>query len=295
MHFLITGGTGFIGELLVPHLVARGHALTILSRSAHTDTDACRYIRDLDELPDSVEVDVVINLAGASLAGARWTRAYKREIVDSRLDTTRRLIDCMQRLQSPPAVLLNASAVGYYGHGDAPVTEAAGPGEGFSADLCAQWEEAARRAEALGTRVCLCRFGVVLDAVGGAFEELFRPFRFGVANWIGSGRQWLSWVHRADVVAALDFLLDHDELAGPFNITAPEPVTGRDMCAAIKRYRRTLLTMPVPAPVMRILLGEMADELLIRGQRVLPDRLTERGFAFTYPTLDGALRAILGR
>ena len=294
MHILLTGGTGFIGSALVPHLAARGHTLTVLSRSAHEDTDSCRYIRDLDVIADDEQIDAVINLAGASLAGARWTPAYKREIVDSRLATTGRLIDRMQRLQMPPQVLLNASAIGYYGHGDEPMTEHAGAGDGFSADLCQQWEDAARQIEPLGTRVCLCRFGVVLDTGGGAFEELYRPFRFGVANWIGSGRQWLSWVHRADVVAAMNFLLDRDELAGAFNITAPEPVTGRDMCAAIKRHRRTFITAGVPAPVIRLMVGEMADELLINGQRVLPERLTANGFAFTYPTIRAALDDILG-
>lgn len=295
MHILLTGGTGFIGEALVPRLLACDHTLTILSRAAHSDSEGCRYIRDLDELASSERVDVVINLAGASLAGSRWTQAYKREIVDSRLDTTSRLIACMQRLESAPSLLLNASAIGYYGHGEEATTEAAGPGEGFSADLCRQWEEAAQRAEALGTRVYLCRFGVVLDAGGGAFEELYRPFRFGIANWIGDGHQWLSWVHRDDVVAALEFLMGCEDLAGPVNITAPEPVTSRGMCAAIKRHRRTLLTAPVPGPVMRLMLGDMADELLIHGQRVLPERLAGQGFAFRYPTIDAALEAIIGR
>ena len=137
MHILLTGGTGFIGSALVPHLAARGHTLTVLSRSAHEDTDSCRYIRDLDVIADDEQIDAVINLAGASLAGARWTPAYKREIVESRLATTRRLIDRMQQLQMPPQVLLNASAIGYYGHGDEPMTEDAGAGDGFSADLCA--------------------------------------------------------------------------------------------------------------------------------------------------------------
>jgi len=293
MHILLTGGTGFIGNALVPHLLTQKHTLTILSRSSHTDTEGCRYIQDLGELADNAQIDAVINLAGASLAGARWTASYKREIVDSRLETTRQLVACMTRLQVPPAVLLNASAIGYYGHGDQPVTEKDSAGEGFSADLCSRWEEAALQAEALGTRVCLCRFGVVLDAGGGAFEELFRPFRFGLANWIGSGHQWLSWVHRSDVVAALTFLLDHSELSGPFNVTAPEPVTGRGMCDAIKHQRKTLLTAPVPATVMRIMLGEMADELLINGQKVLPERLTHSGFTFSYPTIKKALHAIL--
>lgn len=295
MHILMTGGTGFIGTALVPQLLALGHDLVILSRSTRGDGERCRYITSLDELAESAHIDVVINLAGASLAGARWTETYKREIVESRLGTTRRLVERMGQLEQPPGVWLNASAIGYYGHGDTPVTEADPAGEGFSADLCSRWEEAALAAGALGTRVCLCRFGVVLDAGGGAFEELYRPFRFGLANWIGSGRQTLSWVHRADVVASLVFLMEQPSLSGPFNVTAPEPVTAREMCEAIKRFRKTLLTAAVPASVMRLMLGQMADELLINGQRVLPQRLLEANFSFSHPTLDDALRAIIAR
>ena len=166
---------------------------------------------------------------------------------------------------------------------------------GFSQQLCQRWEAEALRAEALGTRVCLLRFGVVLDRDGGAMEQMAQPFRFGIANWLGSGQQWLSWVHRKDAVAAMDFLLARTDLAGPFNITAPEPVTSRGFCAAMKRRRRTLLTAPVPAPVMRLLVGEMAQELLLQGQRVLPLRLQAEGFRFSFPTLDDALGAIMAR
>jgi hypothetical protein len=137
--------------------------------------------------------------------------------------------------------------------------------------------------------------GVVLDRDGGAMVEMARPFRFGVANWLGSGRQWLSWVHRQDVVAAIGFLQDREDLSGPFNITAPEPVTSRGFCDAMKKYRRTLVTAPVPAPVMRLLVGEMADELLLNGQRVAPARLQAAGFEFQYPRLDGALADILAQ
>jgi len=166
---------------------------------------------------------------------------------------------------------------------------------GFSQQLCQRWEAAALRAEALGTRVCLLRLGVVLDRDGGAMEQMAQPFRLGIANWLGSGQQWLSWVHRKDAVAAMDFLLARTDLSGPFNITAPEPVTSRGFCAAMKRRRRTLLTAPVPAPVMRLLVGEMAQELLLQGQRVLPVRLQAEGFRFSFPTLDDALGAIMAR
>jgi uncharacterized protein (TIGR01777 family) len=235
----------------------------------------------------------VVNLAGASLAGARWTSAYKRELVDSRLQTTRDLVTWIAAQEAPPAAVISASAIGYYGHGEVPMTEEDGPGEGFSADLCARWEAVARGAEASGCRVCLARFGVVLDRPGGALEEMVRPFRFGVANWVAPGSQWMSWVHRADVVAALDFLLDRTELSGAFNITAPGAVTARELCRALQAHFRTLPAMPVPGFVMRAALGEMAEELLIHGQRIVPARLTEAGFAFTFPAIEAALQDIL--
>jgi uncharacterized protein (TIGR01777 family) len=296
MHILLTGGTGFIGSALAADLLAKGHRLTIVSRSAHADRPHCRFVRSFDDIDASTAIDAVVNLAGASLAGKRWNRDYKQEIVASRVDTTGELVAFCGRLDSPPAALVSASAVGYYGpRGDEKVTEEESAGSGFSAALCRDWEAAARQAESLGVRVCLARLGVVFDREGGAFEELARPFRLGVANWIGDGRQWLSWVHRSDVVAAIDFLLQHDGLSGPFNLTAPEPVTSRGLCAAMKKHLNTWLTLPMPASAMRLLVGEMADELLISGQRVLPARLTAAGFAFTYPDIAAALDAVLDK
>lgn len=290
MNYLVTGGTGFIGSALIPALLADGHSVTVLSRHSASDEEALRYITSLDVITADTRIDAVINLAGASLAGKRWTPAYKQEIFSSRLATTERLIQLVQRLDTPPEVLLSASAIGYYGHhGDEPLTEDGAVVPGFSQDLCQRWEAAAMQASELGVRVCLLRLGVVLDRDGGAMEEMARPFKFGVANWIGSGRQWLSWVHRKDVVAAIGFLQEHTQLSGPFNITAPEPVTSRGFCAAMKRHRRTLITVPMPAPVIKLLVGEMAQELLLQGQRVLPSRLQSAGFHFALPALDQAL------
>ncbi len=296
MNYLITGGTGFIGTALIGSLRAAGHGVTVLTRQPRPPQEGTSFVTSLDAIPAQARFDAVVNLAGASLAGARWSESYKREITSSRLDTTGAVIALLGRLQQPPAVLLSASAIGYYGHhGDEPLGEDGAVVPGFSQQLCQRWEAAALRAEALGTRVCLLRFGVVLDRDGGAMEQMAQPFRFGIANWLGSGQQWLSWVHRKDAVAAMEFLLARTDLSGPFNITAPEPVTSRGFCAAMKRRRRTLLTAPVPAPVMRLLVGEMAQELLLQGQRVLPVRLQAEGFRFSFPTLDDALGAIMAR
>lgn len=293
MHYLITGGTGFIGTALTEALLREGHAVTVLTRQSRQGRGPLGYVTSLDTIPATTRFDAVVNLAGASLAGARWSDAYKREIVSSRVTTTEQLVAFMRRLDAPPAVLLSGSAIGYYGHhGDEPLTEDGAVVPGFSQDLCQRWEAAAMAASDLGTRVCLLRFGVVLDRDGGAMLELAKSFQFGVGSWIGSGKQWLSWVHRRDVVAAIQFLQQRDDLSGPFNITAPEPVTSRGFCAAMQRHKRTVISAPVPAPVIRLLVGEMADELLLNGQRVLPAALETAGFHFSLPTIDAALDEI---
>ena len=293
MQILITGGTGFIGAALIPALLAGGHELIVLSRCAHTDRSRCRYIQSLDEISAQTKFGAVINLAGASLAARRWSAVYKREIVASRLDTTAQLLALFKRLEHCPRTLLSGSAVGYYGHhGDDCLTESSPPEPGFAQALCSDWEALAVQAQALGVRVCLLRLGVVLDSGGGALSEMARSFSFGVASWLGSGRQWLSWIHRQDVVRALLFLLEHEELQGPFNITSPHPVTGRGLAAALQAHFRTFIRAGVPAPVMRLLVGEMAEELLLKGQRVLPERLQAAGFEFSYPGIESALAAI---
>ena len=294
MHILMTGGTGFIGAALAESLVAAGHSVTVLTRQDRVAGDGVRFLRSLDEITDDSVIDGVVNLAGASLAGRRWTTAYKREILESRLDTTRALLQLMERLDRKPEVLVSASAVGYYGHhGDEALGEDGASTPGFSSDLCHRWEALALQAEPLGVRVCLARLGVVLGRGGGALEQMARPFRFGIANWLGDGRQWLSWVHRRDVIAALSMLLERVDLSGPFNVTAPEPVTSRGFCDAMKRRKKTVVTAPVPAALMRLMVGEMADELLLNGQRVVPVRLQSAGFEFEYPDLDGALKDII--
>ncbi len=295
MQVLVTGGTGFIGTALLQSLEADGHRALVLTRQSLADTPSRRYVATLDAIDAAESVDAVVNLAGASLAGHRWSPAYKREIRDSRLQTTAAVVALCKRLDSPPPVALSASAIGYYGHhGDEELDEAGAVVPCFSQQLCADWEAQALAAAGTGARVCLLRLGVVLDRDGGALAEMARSFRFGVQSWMGSGSQWLSWVHREDVVRAVRLLLARDDLAGPFNLTAPVPVTARELARVLARHHRTVVAAGVPGPVARLMLGEMADELLLRGQRVVPRALDAAGFEFRYPDLGAALAAIYG-
>lgn len=294
MHILITGGTGFIGAALVPALLAQGNAVTILSRSPRESSSKQRYATDLAEITEPV--DAVINLAGASLADKRWSDVYKAEIVASRVALTQRLVDWMAAQNVPPKILISGSAIGYYGHSqDAQFTESSPAGAGFSADLCQQWESAALRAEALGIRVVVLRLGVVFDREGGALEPMMQSFNMGVGSWVGNGKQWLSWVHRWDVVRAIQYLLANSETTGAYNLTAPTPVTHKVFAEILATRKPTLFNMGVPAFAMRLLVGEMANELLLAGQRVIPNRLSLEGFEFSFASLDSALIDILSR
>lgn len=293
MQLLISGGTGFIGSALVQALTHEGHEVIVLTRQAPGSRGGVRFIQSLDAIEANEPIDAIVNLAGASLAAKRWSAAYKRELLSSRIDTTRDILALIGRLQRTPQTLLSASAIGYYGHhGDAKLAEDASSNPCFSQQLCQAWEAQAMEASAEGTRVCLTRFGVVLDAAGGALTEMTRSFRLGIGSWAGSGRQWMSWVHRADVVRALLFLLERDDISGPVNVTAPVPVTARGLGEALCEHFSTVLRVGVPAPVMRLMLGEMAEELLLHGQRVVPAVLEEAGFRFLYPQIEEALAAI---
>ena len=294
MHIVITGGTGFIGQALVPALRQDQHTISILTRQSMSSEEDVDYVQTFEEIPADIPVDAVINLAGASLADKRWTASYKREIVNSRLQTTQAMVDWLATREQLPGVLLSGSAIGYYGqHEDEILDEHAATNPGFAQGLCNDWEAEALIEEKLVVRTCLLLLGVVMDSGGGAFEQMSRPFRFGVGNWIGDGRQWLSWIHRTDVIRAMQFLLAEESLSGPFNLTAPAPVTSRGFCEVMAAQRKTLVNLPMPAALMRLALGEMADELLIAGQRVIPSKLQQAGFEFSYPDLEAALSAIL--
>ena len=280
MKVFATGGTGLIGRALVKGMLSDGYEVTVLTRQSRESYGRLQFVQSLSDIPEGL--DAVVNLAGAGLADKRWSDRYKREILDSRITLTRDLVDQLS-IKGMPKVFVSGSAIGFYGaHENASFTESDTAGEGFSADLCAEWEAAARRAESEVTRLVLLRTGVVLDAEGGAFPQMTQSFKVGVSSWMGQGSHWLSWIHIEDMVAAIRFCLENDHVSGPVNMTAPEPVTHRAFAEAVSQQKPTLLKMGMPAPVMRVILGEMADELLLTGQRVLPTVLIEQGFQHNY-------------
>jgi len=296
VRYLITGGSGFIGRALCRSLVDDGHKVAVLTRSAlHARSRLPANVMLIETLSDAGDADAIVNLAGENLANGRWTVSRKREIRESRMGTTRRLLEWIALRGNKPRVLVSGSAVGWYGpRGDEKLGEDAGPGEDFAAMLCRDWEDEAGKAAALGVRACLIRTGIVLDAQGGALMKMLLPFRFGLGGRLGDGRQWMSWITRADLVALIRWLVETESASGPYNATAPAPVTNAEFVRTLGAVLRRPAVLPAPAFALRLLLGEMAD-LLLTGQRVVPVRAREQGFGFRYSELPEALRAIVGR
>lgn len=297
MKLVITGGAGFIGSALCRALEETGHELVLLSRAVRPQTGGRRrciawqppapgpWERELDG------ADGVIHLAGESIVAKRWTPSQKQRLADSRVKTTRAIVEAIGRSARRPAVLVNASAVGYYGpHGDDSLDEDAAPGSDFLAQLCQQWENAARDAEPLGVRVVRLRTGIVLARDGGALAKMLPAFRLGLGGPVGTGRQWMSWVHRDDVVGLIRWALEDTRVSGAVNATAPTPVTMREFAATLGRVLHRPAILPVPGPALTLLLGEMA-QLLLTGQRAVPAKAQALGYAFRYDTLEAALSA----
>lgn len=302
MKILIAGGTGFIGKAML-RAWASEHELAVLTRNpARAQPSLPEGVRTvgwdgatLGDWTQSLEgVDALINLAGEPIA-QRWTPAVKQRLWDSRVKTTELLAQAVQQAATPPHVLLQASAIGIYDQNpDTVADESSPPGSGFLADLGKAWEAAAQPVQERGVRLCLMRIGVVLGEGGGALERMLTPFKLGVGGPIGSGRQWLSWIHLDDVVGAAAFLLNRAELSGAFNFTAPTPVTMNEFARTLGRVLLRPAVFRAPAFALRLMLGEGA-EFLLQGSRVLPRRLQEAGYAFRYPTLEAALRNLLDR
>jgi uncharacterized protein (TIGR01777 family) len=289
---LVTGGTGFLGTPLVEALRAEGHEVVVLTRRPARGAGELQWApaAGLDVWARAFEgAGAVINLAGEPIAARRWTSARKRAILASRLEATSGVVAALRAAGASGAVLLSGSAIGYYGTpGDEPLDEASPGGTDFLATVCREWEHEALEASDLA-RVVLLRTGLVLARGGGALQQLALPFHFFAGGPLGSGRQVMSWIHRDDWIAMVRWALATASVRGPLNITAPAPVTNREMASAIGRAMQRPSFMPAPAFALRLALGEMADAMILNGQRVLPRVAQNAGFAFTYDTIDAAL------
>lgn len=294
----MTGSTGLVGSALTAFLRGGDHQVTQLCRRPTAGPDTSVWNTDSQTWPVSAfdGVDAVVHLAGENIAGGRWTTARKRRIRDSRVDGTRRLCETLAALPSPPATLVTASAIGVYGdRSDEPVDESSAPGVGFLPEVCQAWEAATAPARDRGIRVVHLRLGIVLTPAGGALKRLVLPFTLGVGGVVGTGDQSMSWIALDDVLGSVLHVLADDTVVGPVNVVAPTPVTNRVFTKTLGRVLRRPTALPVPSRALRVLLGEMADGLLLTGASVEPTRLTRSGFRFAYPALENALRHLLGR
>ena len=298
MKIVIAGGSGFLGRPLTDAFIRAGHQVVILSRSTTAAHGAARAVvwNPNGELgPWAAEIDgagAVVNLAGESIAGKRWTAAQKQRILDSRVQATRSLVAAIRGAAKAPAVLVSGSAVGYYGpRGDELATESTPAGSDFLADVCVRWEQEAMRAGDR-TRVVCIRTGIVLEKDGGALPQMLPPFWFGAGGPVGSGRQYWPWIHRHDWIALVQWAIDTPAADGGLNATAPQPVTNAAFARALGHAIHRPSFMPAPGFALRLLLGEMADALLLSGQNAVPAKAERAGFSFRYPRVDDALGAI---
>lgn len=302
MKILITGSTGLVGKALTKDLQRAGHTVCRLIRpgsSSKAEEDsqgfAVKWDPHTGELGGAaVGADAVVNLAGASIAGGRWTAARKIELRTSRVDGTRALVNALARMNARPRVLVSASAVGIYGNrGDELLTEASAKGTDFLSGLAADWEAEAGKAEALGIRVVLARFGIILAKRGGALPSMLRPFQFGIGGKIGSGRQWMSWIVLEDVIQLLRLAIENASVRGPVNFASPQPVRNIEFTKALAGVLHRPAILTAPAFALRLALGELADGLLLSSQRCVPQKAEGLGYCFQHSEISGALRSVL--
>ncbi len=295
----ITGASGLVGTSIASFLSTGGHEVWSLVRR-----DANREAREIAWDPQSAKLDpadldgldAVVHLAGENIASGRWTAKRKRRIRDSRVNGTALLSKALAECEAPPKTLVSASATGFYGdRGDEVVDESSSAGEGFLTDVCREWEDAAAPARERGIRVVQPRIGVVLSPQGGALKKMLLPFRLGAGGRIGSGRQHMSWIALDDLVYAIHHMIQDESLEGPVNAVTPNPVTNAEFTKTLGRVLRRPTIFPMPAFAAKLAFGELAEALLLSGHRVQPTRLTNAGFAFRFPDLEGALRHLLGR
>jgi hypothetical protein len=297
MKVLISGGSGLVGSALTNTLRADGHVVTHFIRpggKAASGDVLWNPSRATVDVPALEGHDAIVHLSGASIADGRWTDKRKATLRSSRVDSTRVLVDSLTHLKQRPRVFVCASAIGYYGdRGDELLTESSGYGNDFLSILCRAWEAEAGRASANGIRTVIARFGVILATQGGALPPMLTPFKLGVGGRLGSGKQWISWVALEDVVKVLCTAIDNENVSGPVNVVAPQPVQNSEFTRVLAGVLHRPAVFPAPAFVLRLALGPMADALLLSSQRVQPEKLAKIGYKFRYETLPSALQAIL--
>ena len=298
---LVAGGTGFIGRELIRELLTDGHSIVVLTRDKESalrtlgeNAEAVQWDDSLLLLPTNEleNVEAVINLSGESIAGGRWSNDRKENILSSRINTTRAIVDAISNQVIKPKVFINASAIGFYGpHGDEELTEDDSPGNDFLAEVSKAWEEEVKKAEAFGVRTAVIRIGLVLGQ-GGALKQMLLPYKFYLGGSIGNGKQWVSWIHIKDLAGIFKYVLNNESLTGPVNGTAPNPVKMKDLSKSIGRVMKRPSWFTVPSFAIRLVLGEMAD-MLLNGQKVLPEKVSDSGYRFRFARIEGALKDIL--
>lgn len=296
MNILITGGTGFIGSALCARLLENdANKIVILSRYPDKVKPPIQAISDLNALKQTDRFDVVINLVGEPIANKRWSEKQKHQIVQSRIDTTEQLISYFKRAATKPKLFISGSAIGYYGISptDNEIEETAQGDKSFSSTLCQKWETVALQAETLGIRTCLLRTGIVLGANGGALSKMLLPFKMYLGGIIGHGKQWMSWIHIDDLIGIILYCISHDNLKGAINGTAPHPVTNQQFTKTLGAVLKRPTLLPMPAIVVKLLMGKMGEELLLSGKKIMPKKVLDAGYTFKYKTLTEALTNIV--
>lgn len=298
MNILITGGSGLIGQELQSLFASGGHRVTILTRSKNPPEGFRSWDPRAEEFsPDWFEgFETIVHLAGENIAGKRWTSTVKEQILSSRRDLTGKLSAALSKLPKPPHTLISASAIGWYGNrGDETLTESSAAGAGYLSDVCRVWEQAADPARDAGIRVVHPRIGVVLSPKGGALKKMLLPFKLGVGGVLGSGKQFMSWIGLDDLAGAIFHLIKDESIEGPVNCVAPHPVTNREFTKTLGKVLSRPTLFPVPGMMARLAFGEMAEELLLSGAKVLPEKLLATGYQFRSPDLEDCLRYQLGK
>ncbi|NOQ94467.1 MAG: TIGR01777 family protein [Methylophaga sp.] len=291
MNILITGGTGFIGSALCSRLLAENNKVVVLSRYPEKIKPPLKAITDLNDLKDSDIFDVVVNLAGEPIANKRWSNKQKYHIFNSRIDITEKLISYFEKSANKPKILISGSAIGYYGIGktDSIIEEKENGDSSFSSELCKKWETVALKAEKLGIRTCLLRTGIVLGKDGGALSKMLFPFKMCLGGKIGDGKQWMSWIHIDDLIGIILYCINHDNLKGAINGTSPNPVTNQEFTKTLGMALNRPTIFPMPAVVVKLLMGKMGEELLLAGKKIIPKKALDAGYLFKYKELEKAL------